>query len=514
MKLELRGITKRFPGVIANDSVDLTVEEGQVVALLGENGAGKSTLMNVLYGLYSADEGEILIDDEPLTLGSPAESIAAGIGMVHQHFMLVPVFTVAENVILGIEPTNRIGAIKQREAEQSVRELSAQFGFDIDPHALVETLPIGVQQRVEIIKVLLRDARFLVLDEPTAVLTPQEVDDLFEIIDQLRQAGKGIVFISHKLKEALHIADRIVVMRQGKTVAEVDPADTNEQDLATLMVGRPVELVVHKEPAKAGEAILEVEHLQVFDDRNQIAVDDVSMSVRAGEIVGIAGVQGNGQTELVEAITGLRTPLAGRILLKGQDVTTLSPRQMHKRNLAHVPEDRQRSGLVLGFTVTENIVLDGYYQEPFSKGIVMDWGAASSEAERLVEQYDVRTPNVDVELKALSGVNQQKVIVAREFSRDVDFVVASQPTRGVDVGSIEYIHSRIVEERDNGAAVLIVSSELDEVMALADRLLVMFDGKIVADLDPTTVTNADVGLHMLGSGGSSTAAASAEEASS
>jgi simple sugar transport system ATP-binding protein len=501
MKLELRGITKRFPGVVANDSVDLTVEEGEVVALLGENGAGKSTLMNVLYGLYSADEGEIRIDDQPLTLGSPAESIAAGIGMVHQHFMLVPVFTVAENVILGIEPTNGLGVIKQREAEQRVRELSTQFGFDIDPHALVENLPIGVQQRVEIIKVLLRDARFLVLDEPTAVLTPQEVDDLFEIIGQLRQAGKGIVFISHKLKEALTIADRIVVMRQGKTVAEVDPAATTEQDLATLMVGRPVELVVHKEPAAPGEPVVQVEHLQVFDDRNQLAVDDVSMTVRAGEIVGIAGVQGNGQTELVEAITGLRTPLAGRILLKGENVTTASPRQMHKRNLAHVPEDRQRSGLVLGFTVTENVVLDGYYHEPFSKSIVMDWGVARAEAERLVEQYDVRTPGVDVELKALSGGNQQKVIVAREFSRDVDFVIASQPTRGIDVGSIEYIHSRIVEERDNGAAVLIVSSELDEVMALADRLLVMFDGKIVADLDPTKVTNAEVGLYMLGSGG-------------
>jgi simple sugar transport system ATP-binding protein len=334
------------------------------------------------------------------------------------------------------------------------------------------------------------------------VLTPQEVDDLFGIIEQLRQAGKGIVFISHKLKEVLSIADRIVVMRQGKTVAEVVPSEITEQDLATLMVGRPVELVVHKEPASPGEPVLQVEHLQVFDDRDQLAVDDVSMMVRAGEIVGIAGVQGNGQTELVEAITGLRTPLAGRILLKGEDVTTLSPRQMHKRNLAHVPEDRQRSGLVLGFTVTENVVLDGYYHPPFSKNIVMDWDVARAEAERLVEQYDVRTPNVDVDLKTLSGGNQQKVIVAREFSRDVDFVVASQPTRGIDVGSIEYIHSRIVEERDHGAAVLIVSSELDEVMALADRLLVMFDGRIVADLDPTKVTNAEVGLYMLGSGGS------------
>ena len=503
MQLELKGITKRFPGVIANDSVDLTVAEGELVALLGENGAGKSTLMNVLYGLYSADEGEILIDGEPLTLGSPAESIAAGIGMVHQHFMLVPVFTVAENVILGIEPTNRFGGIKSKAAEQSVLELSQRYSLHLDPSAIVEDLPIGVQQRVEIIKVLARDARFLVLDEPTAVLTPQEVNDLFEIIRQLKAAGKGIVFISHKLKEALTIADRIVVMRQGKTVAEVDPAETTEQDLATLMVGRPVELVVHKDEATVGDVVLQIEGLRVMDDRGQTAVDGVNMSIRAGEIVGIAGVQGNGQTEFVEAITGLRPALAGRIRLRGKEVTTDTPRQMHRNNVAHVPEDRQRSGLVLPFTVTENIVLDSYYHEPFSKGIVMDWGVARTEAEQLVEQYDVRTPGVDVELKGLSGGNQQKVIVAREFSRDVDLVVASQPTRGVDVGSIEYIHTRIVEERDRGAAVLIVSSELDEVMALSDRLLVMFDGKIVAELDPTKVTNAEVGLHMLGSGGGS-----------
>jgi general nucleoside transport system ATP-binding protein len=498
--LELKGITKRFPGVIANDAVNLTVAEGEVVALLGENGAGKSTLMNVLYGLYSADSGEILIDGQPLTLGSPSESIAAGIGMVHQHFMLVPVFTVAENVILGMEPTNAIGGIKRRDADRAVREVSQQYGFDLDPSALVEDLPIGVQQRVEIVKVLERDARFLVLDEPTAVLTPQEVDDLFRIIEQLKAAGKGIVFISHKLKEALKIADRIVVMRQGKTVAEVNPADTTEQELATLMVGRPVELIVHKETAIPGEPVIQIEGLTVTDDRNQVAVKGIDMTVRAGEIVGIAGVQGNGQTELVEAITGLRPPLEGRILFKGEDVTTDSPRQMHQKNLAHVPEDRQRSGLVLGFSITENIVLDGYYHEPFSKGIVMNWSAAHDEAERLVDQYDVRTPNVDAELKTLSGGNQQKVIVAREFSRDVDLVIASQPTRGVDVGSIEYIHARIVEERDRGAAVLIVSSELDEVMSLSDRLLVMFDGRIVAEVDPSKVTNADVGLHMLGSG--------------
>jgi simple sugar transport system ATP-binding protein len=500
VQLELRGITKRFPGVLANDSVDLTVEEGELVALLGENGAGKSTLMNVLYGLYHADEGEILIDGEPLVLGSPAESIAAGIGMVHQHFMLVPVFTVAENVILGDEPTNQLGVINRRNAEQTVREISERYGLDVDPKALVENLPIGIQQRVEIIKVLSRDARFLVLDEPTAVLTPQEVDDLFGIIEGLKQAGKGIIFISHKLKEALTIADRIVVMRQGRTVAEVDPSETTEEELATLMVGRPVDLVVDKEPAEPGEPVLEVELLHVLDDRSQPAVNGVSFTVRKGEIVGIAGVQGNGQTELVEALTGLRTPLAGLVTIKGEDFTTASPREMHRAGIAHVPEDRQRSGLVLGFTVSENIVLDAYYSEPYSHGIVMDWTAARDHAVELVDQYDIRTPGVDVELSTLSGGNQQKVIAAREFGRDVDLIIASQPTRGIDVGSIEYIHSRIVEERDAGAAVLIVSSELDEVMALSDRLLVMFGGRIVAELDPKQVTNAEVGLHMLGSG--------------
>jgi len=500
VELELRGITKRFPGVLANDSVDLTVREGEVVALLGENGAGKSTLMNVVCGLYHADEGEILINGEELTLGSPAESIEAGIGMVHQHFMLIPVFTVAENVILGVEPTGFGGAINWKKAEQSVKDLSATYGFHLDPSALLETLPIGLQQRVEIIKVLQRSASFVVLDEPTAVLTPQEVDDLFAIIRELKSAGKGIVFISHKLKEGLEIADRIVVMRGGKTVAEVDPAETTEQQLATLMVGRPVELVVNKEPAEPGESVLEVINLGVLDDRDQTAVEDVSLTVRRGEIVGIAGVQGNGQTELVEAITGLRTPLQGQVLLAGEDVTLDSPREIHRRGVAHVPEDRQRSGLVLGFTVSENVVLDTYYQDPFSKGVTMKWNAVHDEAEQLVEQYDIRTPGVDVELKTLSGGNQQKVIAAREFSRDIDLIVASQPTRGIDVGSIEYIHSRIVQERDRGAAVLIVSSELDEVMALSDRLLVMFGGRIVADLDPKTTTNAEVGLHMLGSG--------------
>lgn len=498
--LELRNITKRFPGVLANDAVDLTVREGEVVALLGENGAGKSTLMNVLYGLYHADEGEILIDGEALTLRSPLESIAAGIGMVHQHFTLVPVFTVAENVILGNEITGPFGTISRAAAEESVREISGRYGLDVDPSAIVETLPIGIQQRVEIIKVLQRDARFLVLDEPTAVLTPQEVEELFRIVNALRDAGRGIVFINHKLKEVLEIADRIVVMRQGRTVAELDPAQTDEDELASLMVGRPVDLVVKKDAASPGDATLQVESLTVLGDNGQVAVDGVSFQVRAGEIVGVAGVQGNGQTELVEALTGLRTPLAGRVRLHGDDVTTESPRHMFERGVAHVPEDRQRSGLVLSFTVTENLVLDSYHAAPFSRGIIMDWGAAASEAEKLVEEFDVRTPDVDTPLSSLSGGNQQKVIAAREFGRDVDVIIASQPTRGIDVGSVEYIHSRIVAERDDGAAVLIVSSDLEEVTALADRLLVMFEGKIVASLDPKEVSPTEIGLYMTGGG--------------
>ena len=500
MELELRGITKQFPGVLANDDVDLRVKEGELVALLGENGAGKSTLMNILYGLYNADKGEILVDGQPLVLGSPAESIAAGIGMVHQHFMLVPVFTVAENVILGVEPVGAGGWINRRRAAESVREISERYGLEVDPEAVIEDLPVGLQQRVEIIKVLFREARFLVLDEPTAVLTPQEVDELIAIITSLKEAGKGIIFISHKLKEALEIADRIVVMRAGKTVGEVLPADTNENELAAMMVGRPVELVVQKEKAQPKEPVLEVESLTVLDDRNAPAVNGVSMTVHAGEIVGIAGVQGNGQSELVEAITGLRPPLAGKVLLSGEDVTLDTPREIHRKQVAHVPEDRQRSGLVLSFNVAENMILDSYYDPPFSKGVVMNWDEARRQATDLVKQYDVRTPGIDVDLSTLSGGNQQKVIAAREFNRDVKLVIASQPTRGIDVGSIEYIHGRIVAERDKGAAVLIVSSELDEVMALSDRVLVMFDGRIVGEFDPKETTNAEIGLYMLGSG--------------
>jgi ABC-type uncharacterized transport system ATPase subunit len=500
LKLELRNVTKRFPGVIANDSVDLSVESGEIVGLLGENGAGKTTLMNILYGLYSADEGEIVIDGEVVDFQSPGDAIAAGIGMVHQHFMLVPVFNVTENVVLGVEPTTGpVGTIDLDEARHEVEEISRQYGLDVDPTAIVEDLPVGIQQRIEIIKVLFRDAEIIVFDEPTAVLTPQEVDEFFNIVNGLKESGKGIIFITHKLGEILEVADRIAVLRRGRIVGEVDPDQATKEELAEMMVGRPVDLVVDKTPARPGDVVLRVQDLVVRDERQHTAVDRVSFEVRSGEIVGIAGVQGNGQTELVEALTGLSLPLAGHVYLADQDVTLASPRQLHRSSVAHVPEDRQRSGLVLPFDVAENIVLDSYYAAPYSHGVRMDWDYAHAHADELIEQYDIRTPSSRVTAGNLSGGNQQKLIVAREFSRDTKLIIASQPTRGIDVGSIEYIHARIVEERDNGAAVLIVSSELDEILALADRILVIYRGRIVAEVPGEEATASQLGLYMAGS---------------
>lgn len=498
MVLELRGITKRFPGVLANDDVSLSVELGEILALLGENGAGKTTLMNILYGLYTPDAGEVLVDGQQLQLSSPSDSIAAGIGMVHQHFMLVPVFTVTENVILGMEPTKAGGFLDMKAGSNAVKDISERYKLEVDPDALIENLPVGIQQRVEIIKVLSREARYLVFDEPTAVLTPQEVEEFFQIVRGLREAGKGIIFISHKLKEALEIADRIVIMRDGKSVADVKPENVSEEEIAELMVGRPVELVVKKKQAEVGETVLAIKDLYALDDRDHLAVEGVSFEVRAGEIVGIAGVQGNGQTELIEVITGVRLSIAGALSIHGQDITGATPRDIHGMNVAHVPENRQESGLIIDFTVTENLVLNSYYNQPYSRGIQMDWDIASQAATRLVKEYDVRTPSVDTQVSSLSGGNQQKVIVAREFDRDVGLVIAAQPTRGIDVGSIEYIHNRIVEERDKGAAVLIASSELDEVMALSDRILVMYRGKIAGEFDPQKNTTTEIGLAMLG----------------
>ena len=499
MKLELRGITKRFPGVVANDNVNLSLNTGEVLSLIGENGAGKSTLMSVLYGMYKPDEGEIVIDGTPLVFASPADAIAAGIGMVHQHFMLVPVFTVAENVVLGVEPTGALGKLNIDEARRMVREISDKYNLDLDPDAVIEDLPVGVQQRVEIVKVLLRDAKVVVFDEPTAVLTPSEIIEFFEIVKTLVSAGRGVVFITHKLKEALNIADRIAVLRRGKVVGEADPKTATESQIAEMMVGRPVQLTVDKSSAKAGDVVLRVTDLTVLDADGRTHVESVSFEVHAGEIVGIAGVQGNGQTELVEALTGLRKATGGVIALDGKDLTHSDPRERHQMGMAHIPEDRQRQGLVGGLSVAENLVLTRYHDDQFSHGVIVDWEAADAIAETLITEYDIRTPNKETGVGTLSGGNQQKVIVARELSRDLRLTIAAQPTRGVDVGSIEYIHSRIVKERDAGTAVLIVSTELEEVMALSDRLLVMYRGKVVAELDPKKVTPMEVGLYMAGS---------------
>ena len=504
MQLELRGITKRFPGVIANDNVNLTLKTGEVLCLIGENGAGKSTLMNALYGMYKADEGQIVLDGAPVVFMSPGDAIASGIGMVHQHFMLVPVFTVAENVVLGVEPTGRFGSLDIDKAREMVREVSDRYNLNLDPDAIIEDLPVGVQQRVEIVKVLLRDAKVVVFDEPTAVLTPKEIIEFFEIVKTLIAAGRGVVFITHKLKEALNIADRIAVLRRGQVVGEVDPKTATESQIAEMMVGRPVQLIVDKKPHAPGEVVLDVKDLSIVDADGRTMVDHVSFNVRAGEVVGIAGVQGNGQTELVDALTGLRNSTRGTVALDGQDITSASPRVRHAKGIAHIPEDRQRQGLVGGLSVAENLVLTRYHDEEFSNGIIMDWPAAHRAAENLIAEYDVRTPSPDIEASTLSGGNQQKVIVARELSRPLRLSIAAQPTRGVDVGSIEYIHSRIIKERDAGTAVLIVSTELDEVMALSDRLLVMYRGKIVADLDPKVTSAMDVGLYMAGSRPAST----------
>jgi simple sugar transport system ATP-binding protein len=496
VKLELRAITKRFGSLTANDAVDLVVQPGEIHALLGENGAGKSTLMNVLYGLYEPDEGEILIDDKPVVFRGPGDAIAAGIGMVHQHFMLIPVFTVTENVMLGREE-NTLGFLSRRRARRDVREISQRYGLDVPPDALVADLPVGVQQRVEILKALSHDAKLLVLDEPTAVLTPQETEELMSVMRSLRDGGTSIVFISHKLHEVREVADKITVIRRGKVVGDAEPsASTNE--LAALMVGRPVQLVVEKKPAAPGDVVLDVRDLRVVDDTGVVLVDDVSFSVRGGEIYAIAGVQGNGQTEVTEALVALRAPTRGQITVAGEQIASLTTDEVLELGVGYVPEDRLHDGLVGSFSVAENLVLDVHDRPPFASMGNLDLREIARNARQRVEEFDVRPPVTEAPASTLSGGNQQKVVLARELSRPLKLLVVAQPTRGLDVGSMEFVHRRIVAERDQGTAVVLVSTELDEVLGLADRIAVMYRGRIAGEV-PTGTPAAQIGMLMAGS---------------
>lgn len=483
MDIELRGISKRFGPVQANQDINLDIRAGEVLGLLGENGAGKSTLMNILSGLYSADSGEILIDGTAVEFTGPGDSIASGIGMVHQHFMLVPVFSVVENVILGVEPTSGADFLDLAAARTQVQDINTRYGMEVPTDALIEDLPVGIQQRVEILKVLFRSADVLILDEPTAVLTPQEVEEFFAIVRALRDAGKGIVFITHKLHEILEIADRVSVLRQGQIVGQGDPATFSEADLAEMMVGRPVSFSVDRGDSTPGDTVLDLTGVSLFDNAQDARLVDINLEVQGGEVVGIAGVQGNGQTELVEAITGLSPVTTGAIGFAGEDITRASVRQRHRMGIAHIPEDRHKSGMVGKFTVAENMVLNSYYDENVTSGVQIDWRRVHARAAAACLSYDVRTPSVFLGAGSLSGGNQQKMVVARELERDVKLIVASQPTRGVDVGSIEYIHQQLIACRDEGNAVLIISSELDEILDLSDRIYVMFEGRIAAEFD-------------------------------
>ncbi len=492
----MRSITKRYPGVVANDRISLEVRPGEIHALLGENGAGKTTLMNVLYGLATPDEGEILLDGTPVQIAGPADAIARGISMVHQHFMLVPVLTVAENILLGEETMANRFFLDRREAHKRIIELGRRFDFEIDPEVKVGSLSVGWQQRVEILKALYRNARILVLDEPTAVLTPQETDEIFAVLRRLAAEGHSIVFISHKLYEVLEIADRITVIRRGRVVGERKPAETDEDDLAELMVGREVQLTVDRGTSHPGATVLNVTGLEASDDRGHPMLRGVDFEVRAGEIFGIAGVAGNGQDELVESIIGLRHPTTGTVTLDGLDITAYTPRQMNEAQVAYVPADRHRFGLILSFPVSDNLVLTSYYRPPYARGLIRDREAIDRDAASAVEKFDIRTPSVTGKASTLSGGNQQKTVVAREFDRDLKLLILDQPTRGLDVGSIEFIHRQVIAKRDAGTAVLLVSAELDEVLELSDRIGVMYEGRIVAVLDGPTADKNAVGLLM------------------
>jgi ABC-type uncharacterized transport system ATPase subunit len=494
--LEMRGITKIYPGVVANDSISIDVRPGEIHALLGENGAGKTTLMNVLYGLARPNAGQILLDGQPVEIADPADAIRRGITMVHQHFMLVPVFSVAENVVLGDETMANPVFVDRREADRRIAELAARFGFDLDPNQKVAELSVGQQQRVEILKALYREAKILVLDEPTAVLTPQETEQIFVLLRRLAADGRSIIFISHKLYEVLEIADRITVIRRGKVIGERKPGETSEEDLAELMVGREVELTVDRGESHAAGPMLRVDGLKVVAERGREIIPSLDMEIRAGEILGIAGVAGNGQDELVQALIGLRAHAAGRVTLDGQDVSGYSPRRMNEAGVGFVPGDRHRYGMISAFPIYDNLVLTSYYRPPFAHGILRDDAAILRAAEEKAVAYDIRTPTVTATAGTLSGGNQQKLVVAREFDRPLKLLILDQPTRGLDVGSIEFIHHRILAQRDAGTAILLVSAELDEIMELSDRISVMYRGRIAATLDGRTADKSEVGLLM------------------
>ena len=500
MHLELRGITKRFGSFVANDRIDLTVRPGEIHALLGENGAGKSTLMNVLYGLYRPEEGEILIDGEPAAFSNAADAVAAGIGMVHQHFMLIPVFTVAESVALGFEPINPVTRLlRRKKARGLVKEWSAQFGFDLDPDAKIEDLPVGVQQRVEIVKALARGAELLVLDEPTAVLTPQETDGLMKIMRGLADSGASIIFITHKLREVKAVADRITVIRRGAVVGQASP-EASQEELASMMVGRPVLLHVEKKPATPGKAALRVEDVSLVGPGGETGgtlLDRVSFDIREGEILGVAGVQGNGQTELAETLLGLRRPDSGSISLNGKPISNASVRRHIDAGIGFVPEDRSTDGMIASFSVAENLVLNQYRRPPFARGPAMSVFEVAKNAKERVVEFDIRLSDVNGPISNLSGGNQQKAVVARELSGNLSLFIANQPTRGVDVGSVEFIHKRIVAERDKGTPVLLVSSELDEIVGLSDRIAVMYRGQIVG-IVPADTPRSVLGVMMAG----------------
>ena len=503
MSLELRGITKTFGALVANDSIDLKVADGEILAILGENGAGKSTLMNVVYGLLQPDSGSILVNDKTITVHSPLDALEAGIGMVHQHFMLIPVFTVAENIVLGNEKTNKARLLDLNEARAEIKRISDEFNFNVDPDALVEDLPVGIQQRVEIIRALIYDAQVLILDEPTAVLTPQETDELLKNLKRLRESGRSIVFISHKLREVKEIADKITIIRRGKVVGTASPS-ASQEELASLMVGREVDLKVDKKAQQLGAPVVEVKNFSQLDHYGRPIVDNVSFEVRAGEILAVAGVQGNGQSELAESIVGLKDVTRGSITVDGHDVLASSVLENLVSGIAYIPEDREKDGLISSFSIAENLILDIHNNKPFSSGGIYFPTAVAANAYKRVAEFDVRTQSIYDTASSLSGGNKQKVVIARELSRPVKLVIACQPTRGLDVGSIEFVHKRLVEERDQGRAVMVFSTELDEVFALADRIAIMYKGQIIA-IVPATESRENIGLYMAGitPGGSS-----------